>query len=318
MGKVVITDHGFPSIDPERSILEEAGFEVREVKPDCKTAEDVIRECKDADVLLVQWAPITREVFESLPNVKCVVRYGIGVNNIDLKAAKDLGVMVANVPDYCLEEVSNHAITMVMALARRMPHDHYQLTHGGWGIGPFFPFPGTSEMTLGLVGFGNIARTVAKKAAVFGFDIVAYDPFIDDSVFASAGVKKVDLDTLLSTSDAISVHCPLTESTTHLINKSSFDKMKTGAIIVNTSRGPVINEADLIAALQSGKLAGAGIDVYETEPPAVDNPLRSMTNVLLTSHAASASANAEIMLQIKPAEAARDFLLGKRPRSVVV
>lgn len=249
MDKVVITDHGFPTIDPERGIIEGAGFHLRDVQPICKTEDDVIRECKDADVLLVQWAPITRKVLESLPNVKCVVRYGIGVNNIDLNAAKDLKVTVANVPEYCLEEVSNHAVAMVLALARRIPHNHHLMTQGGWGIGPFFPFPATSEMTLGLVGFGNIARAVARKSRVFDFDIIAYDPYAADTVFADFGVKRVDLDTLLKTSDIISIHCPLTEDTTHI---SASQSVRLGAIFGSRMLSPCAARQEVAFRNSSG------------------------------------------------------------------
>lgn len=318
MKKAIITDHNFPSIQIQRSIIESAGFELAVIDPICKTEDDIIRTCGGADVLLVQWAPVTRRVLEALPSVRCIVRYGVGVNNFDLQAAKDLGVTACNVPDFCLDEVSDHAVAMLISLGRRIPQDHLQISQGGWGINDFRPIPAFSELTLGLVSFGRIARLTAKKAQAFGLRVVAFDPWVSDSVFSDLGVEKVELDWLLKNSDMISLHCPLTEKTTHLIDREAISKMKDGVILVNTARGPVIDEEALIEGLVSGKIHSAGLDVFEMEPPAVTNPLRSMPNVLLTSHAASVSEKSVDTLQTKAAESARDFMLGKRPSSALV
>ncbi len=317
MKKAIITDHGFPSAEIQHKVIESAGFVLEEIRPICKTEDDIIRTCAGADVLLVQWAPVTRMVLQALPQVRCIVRYGVGVNNFDLDAAKDLGVVAANVPDFCVDEVADHALAMIMSLCRRIPQDHHQIAHGGWGINPFRPIPAIREMTLGLVSFGKIPRNLAGKAAAIGFRLQAYDPFVDNSVFAQAGVSKVDLSQLLKSSDIVSLHCPLIPDTTHLINKETLALMKPGAILINSSRGPVVCEPDLIAALQSGKLCGAGLDVFEEEPLPANSPLRSMNNVILTSHAASVSEKAVEVLQRKAAEAARDFMLGKMPVSRV-
>jgi D-3-phosphoglycerate dehydrogenase len=184
MGKVVITDHNFPTIERERRVIESAGFQLEQIQLICKTEDDVIRTCKDADVLIVQWAPITRKVLEALPRMKCIVRYGVGVNNFDLDAAKDLGVTAANVPDFCVDEVADHTMAMILALCRRIPQDHNQIMRGGWGVNEFLPIFAPSDMTLGLVSFGKIARAVARRAKVFGFRIIAFDPFVSDSAFA--------------------------------------------------------------------------------------------------------------------------------------
>jgi D-3-phosphoglycerate dehydrogenase len=318
MKRAVITDHSFPSIELQRSIIESAGFELRAADPICKTEDDVIRNCNDADVLLVQWAPVTRKVLAALPNVRCIVRYGVGVNNFDLKAAKEMGVTACNVPDFCLDEVSDHAIAMLISLGRRIPQDHYQISKGGWGVNDLRPIPAFSDLTLGLVSFGRIARLAAEKAKAFGLRVIAYDPWVPETVFSELKVEKVEFDFLLKNSDMISLHCPLTDETAHLIDAKAIAKMKDGVILVNTSRGPVIDESALIEGLRSGKINGAGLDVFESEPPALDNPLRSMPNVLLTSHAASVSEKAVDALQTKAAESARDFLLGKSPTSAIV
>jgi len=317
MKKVIITDHSFPHIDHERAIIEGAGFALEEIKPICKTEDDIIRTCGAADVLLVQWAPVTRRVLQALPNVRCIVRYGVGVNNFELDAAKDLGVVAANVPDFCINEVADHALAMIMSLCRRIPQDHHRIINGGWGINEFRPIPGISDQTLGLVSFGKIARNLARKAAVIGFRVQAYDPILSDSVFAEHNVARVDLPELLKSSDVVSLHCPLIAETKHLINRETLALMKPSAILVNTSRGPVVNEPDLIAALEARKLCGVGLDVFEEEPLPAGSPLRKMNNVILTSHAASVSEKAVEMLQTKAAEAARDFLQGKMPVSRV-
>ena len=318
MSKVTITDHSFPSIDLQKSVLADAGFDLGEIQPICKTEDNVINNCKNTEVLLVQWAPITRKVLEKLPEVKCIVRYGVGVNNFDLEAAKDLGVTAVNVPDFCLEEVSDHAMAMILSLCRRIPQDHSQILRGGWGIGDFRPIPAFSDLTIGLVSFGQISRLVAQKAKCFRFNVVAFDPLLPDEVFNKLGVERVDLDTLLAKSDIVSLHCPLVPATTGLINRDSLAKMKPRAILINTSRGPVVDEQAMIEALKSGQLGGAGLDVFEVEPLPAGSPLREFNNVILTSHAASVSERAVDNLQIKAAEAARDFLLGKRPASALV
>lgn len=318
MRKAVITDHSFPSVEIERRVIESAGFTLDEIRPICKTEDDVIRSCGHADVLIVQWAPITRKVLESLPRVRCIVRYGVGVNNFDLDSAKALGVCAANVPDYCVEEVSDHAIAMILSLCRRIPQDHQQIVHGGWGVNALRPIHAVSDLTLGLVSFGRIARRVAAKAKVFGFRVVAFDPLLAEEVFAEHNVPRVGLEALLRSSDVISLHCPLAPETTHLVSRESIAKMKDGVILVNTSRGPVVDESALIAGLESRKVSGAGLDVFEHEPLPAESPLRRLPNVILTSHAASVSEKAVETLQRKAAEAARDFLQGKRPVSALV
>lgn len=318
MKKVIITDYGFPHVDLEREIITSVGAEFATIQPICKTEDDIIRTCGDADALLVQWAPVTRRVLEALPRVRCIVRYGVGVNNFDLDAARDLGVIAANVPDFCVEEVANHALAMILSLCRRIPQDHAQILQSGWGVNPFRPIHALTDLTLGLMSFGKIARNLAKKAAMLGFSIIAHDPFLDDGVFSAYGATRVDFEGLLRQSDVLSLHCPLVPATTHLMNRDTLGKMKKGAILINTSRGPVVHEEALIDALKSGHLGGAGLDVFEEEPLPAGSPLRSFTNTILTSHAASVSEKAVEILQRKAAEAARDFLLGKDPVSRLV
>ena len=317
MDKVIVTDHGFPNLDPERQVLAPAGIALEEIRPSCKTEDDLIRTCKGARALLVQWAPVTARVLDALPEVRCLVRYGVGVDNLDLQAAKARGVVAANVPDYCVEEVSNHALALVLSLARRIPQDHAQLRQGGWGIGPFRPIPAFTDLTLGVVSLGRIARRVVEKARVFGFKAIAFDPLMPDAVFAQCGAERVDFDTLLARADLLSLHCPLTPETRHLIRGETLARMKKGAVLVNTARGPVVKEADLVEALRAGHLSGAGLDVFEVEPLPQTSTLRTLPNAVLTSHAASVSERAVVMLQTKAAQAALDFLQGRRPASAL-
>lgn len=318
MKRAAITDHGFPAIDIQKSVIEGAGFELQEIKPPCKTEEDVIQRCHGFNALLVQWAPITRKVMQALPEAQCIARYGIGVDNIDLDAARDLGRTVVNVPRFCLEEVSNHTLAMMLALARRIPHDHHQIRNGGWGIKPFLPIPALGELTLGLVGFGAIARRVCDKAQAFGLRIIASDPFVELAIFERHGASRVEMLELISTADIVSLHCPLLPSTKYLIRQETIQTMKRGAIVINTSRGQVIKEDDLVTALSSGRIVGAGLDVFEVEPLPGSSPLRALPNVILTSHAASVSDRARERLQSSAAESIRDFFLGKSPENAVV
>lgn len=318
MKRVIVTDYGFPNVDLERQIIESAGFVFEAIQPNCKTEDDIIRTCGHADALLVQWAPVTRRVLEALPGVRCIVRYGVGVNNFDLDAARDLGVVAANVPDFCVEEVANHALAMILSLCRRIPQDHHQILQGGWGVNPFRPIQALTELTLGLVSFGKIARNLARKAAALGFSTIACDPYVEPRVFAEYLTGRVEFDELIQRADIVSLHCPLVAETTHLMNRRTFRNMKPGAILINTSRGPVVEEAALVDALKSGALGGAGLDVFEEEPLPPESPLRTFPNVILTSHAASVSEKAVELLQRKAAEAARDFLQGKDPVSRLV
>jgi D-3-phosphoglycerate dehydrogenase / 2-oxoglutarate reductase len=319
MGKKAIsTDARLPSDGLESEILRSAGFEFIYLQPPCKTEEDLIRTCQDADVLMVDLMPITRAVMAALPKAKCVIRYGIGVNNVDLEAAKDLGVAVVNVPDFCTEEVSDHTLAMILSLGRKIPQTHQHILEGEWSLSKIRPIPAIRKLTLGLVSFGKIARRVAQKAKVFGLEVIAYDPFLPDAVFTDAEVARVDLATLFNRSDIISLHCPLIPETSYLINRDAIAQMKDGVILINTARGAVAKEDDLIEALQTNKISAAGLDVFEVEPLPDDSPLRGLNNVILTCHSASTSETSLLTLRTKVAEAARDFLQGKRPASALV
>lgn len=310
--KVVISDYYYEDLEMERGVLAQIP-EVELLDYHCKTEEEVIEKAGDADILIVQFAPITRKVIAHLKKCRLIVRYAIGVDNIDVAAATEQGIYVANVPDYSLDEVSNHAVALLMASIKKLPALARHVKEGKWDYSLVKPLYRMDGKTLGLVGFGRIPALVAEKLSGFHLRIVAYDPYVDSEVARRVGVELVDLDTLLTESDYISVHCPLTESTRGMFDKTAFQKMKKTAFFINTARGGVVCEEDLIKALEAGELAGAALDVCEQEPIAPGNPLLHMDNVIVTPHVAWYSEEAVKSLQKKVAEEAARVLRGEKP-----
>lgn len=255
----------------------------------CDTPAKVLEAVRDADAALCGSEPYTREVFANAPKLKVVVRYGIGVDTVDLDAATEYGVMVANFPDFCIEEVANHALVLMLACAKKVVQLDRTLREKGWQESRALMSPmGTiHDQTLGLVALGNIARALAQRARLLHMQVIAYDPYVEASVFAQAGVESVSLMEVAERSDYVSCHPPLTPQTRGMIDAAFFSRMKPTAYFINTSRGAVVNEADLVAALEKKQIAGAGLDVYETEPIASTHPLCAMPHVILLPHTAS-------------------------------
>lgn len=313
--KVILTDHGFASIEQEQRMIAAAGGDL--VVLQSKDPARLAAACADADALLVQWAPITAEVIAALRHCKVIVRYGIGVDNVDLKAAGARGIPVCNVPDYCIDEVADHALSLALSLARQVPQTDAAVRGGTWKILPPSPFPSFRSTTFATAGFGRIARAVLERARPFGFKLAAYDPFVPASAFAAAGVRPLDLDALWGEAGILSLHLPLTPDTRHLVGASSLARMRRDAIVVNTARGGLIDTVALAGALDGKRIAGAGLDVFETEPLEPDHPLRRAPNVILTSHTAWYSGGSVPELQRKSAEAIVRALRGE-PLSHVV
>lgn len=282
--RVVITDHGFPNLRHEEDVITAAGGEL--VVAQCKTPEEVLAASRDADALLVQWAPVNAAVIAELARCKVIVRYGIGYDNVDIAAAKARGIPVCNVPDYGVHEVAEHAVSMAVALARQLPSIDARLRAGTWKITPDRQMPSLREMTFATAGFGRIARSAHHMIRGFGGKRIAYDPFVPADVMAMEGVEKVEIDDLFTRADLVSLHLPLTAETKHFVNAERLKEMKPTAIIINTARGPLIDTVALAAALKNDQIAGAGIDVFETEPLPADHPLRSAPRAILTSHVA--------------------------------
>lgn len=304
--KVVITDWGFPSLDPEREIFASRDIEVSAFQ--CKTEDDVANVTVDADVVIAQWAPVTQKAIEGMRHCKGIVRYGIGLDNIDLNAAAEKGIPVRNVPDYCLDEVADHTMALILALQRQVSRVFQLVRDGVWRITPPLELPPLRKSTLGLVGLGRIARLVVQRARPFGLRVIASDPFADATVFADFGVKKVTQEEVFGTADIVSLHCPLTKETRHTVNAASLGLMKKTGLLVNTSRGGLVETAALVKALQQGDIAGAALDVAEQEPIPRDHPVLALPNIIVTSHISWYSSQSVHELQRRAALTALELL----------
>ncbi len=309
---VVVTDSPLPSLDIERSVLGAVGAEL--IPLQVTREEDLLEAVTEADGLLVGYAPVTQRVIDRALRCRVIAREGIGVDNVDLQAAAARGIVVTNVPDYCIEEVSDHALALVLACARRVVYLDRLVHTGQWDAKDALPIRRLQGQVLGLVGFGKIPRRVASKAAAVGLIPVTFDPFVDAAACATHGAQKVDLSTLLAKADFVSVHAPLTAQTRGLIGEAELRQMKPTAFLINTARGPVVSEAALVTALQSGWIGGAALDVVETEPLPPTHPLMILPQVLLTPHVAFYSQESMQELQRKAAEDVARVLTGHPPR----
>jgi len=310
--QVVITDCDHGSIEEEKEEFARIGAEL--VLAQVREEEELIRTCKEADGLLNQYAVLTRRVFEHLPKCKVVARYGVGVDSVDLKAATDLGIIVANVPDYCIDEVSDHAIALILSLMRKTAFFNAKVKSGQWDFRSGIPIHRIRGKILGLIGSGKIGLEVAKKLSSFGVHVIAFDPYLKTS---PQGIELKNFDAVLKESDFISIHCPLNDSTRHLIGEKEFKKMEKKPILINTSRGPIIDEKALIQALEEGLITGAGLDVLEKEPPDSVNPMLAMENVILSPHVGFYSEESISELKRRTAKNVSDVLIGRWPGSVV-
>ncbi len=291
------------------------------VGADCTSEDEVIEATRDADVVLVVGAQMTRRVLEALPKCQAIICGSVGFDSVDVEAATDSGVIVVNCParDWCVEEVSNHAIGLLLACAKKLMLFNNWTKEGRWSDckRAQAPMGSVHGQTLGLVGCGDIGGMTARKAQCFGLKLLGYDPYVDRALTEERGISLVSLTRLLNESDYVSLHTPLNEETRHMIGEKELRQMKPGAYLINTARGPVIDEAALIRALREGWIAGAGLDVFEREPVDAENPLLKMDNVVITPHCASYSDAAfELPRRIVLQEAVR-ILGGQWPKNVV-
>jgi D-3-phosphoglycerate dehydrogenase len=308
---IAVTDSPFPSLDPALAALRRVDPELRMAKS--VSAEDILDVARDADAVLVTYAKLPGELLKELKRCKVIGRFGLGVDNIDIPAAAQLGITVTYVPDYCLREVSDHAMALLLASARKIPFSDRLVQSGRWEVPPIVPLRRLEGQVLGLVGFGNIPRALAPKAKAFGLRVVTHDPYVSADVVNALGVENTSFDDLLGRSDFVSVHAPLLPATRGLMNAAAFARMKKGAFLVNTARGPLVDETALVAALDSGHLGGAALDVVTVEPLAKDSPLLGRDNVILTPHAAFYSVEALEELQTKCASDVARVLSGETP-----
>ncbi|MBM3342879.1 MAG: C-terminal binding protein [Betaproteobacteria bacterium] len=314
LAKVVLTDYVWESLDVEKKTL--AGL--AELTPlQTKKPEEFLAQAADCDALLNTYAgPITAADMAKMPKCKIIARYGIGVDTIDLEAATAAGIIVTNNPTYCIEEVAEHTMALLLSAARKITFYDRAVRAGTWAVPPGKPIQRLAGSTLGLVGFGNIARQVAARAAAFGMKVLYADPFVKDGQFKEPG-SKVGLPELYAKADFISLHPPLTPQTRGMINDESLGQMKPNAMIVNCSRGPVINTDALVRALDAKKIAGAALDTTDPEPLPNPHALRGRENVIINPHAAWYSEQAMVGLQAGAPGEVRRVLSGEWPINVV-
>ncbi|MBU3182511.1 C-terminal binding protein [Clostridium psychrophilum] len=305
--KVIITDCDHENIDIEKKIFSDAGISC-ELK-NARTEDEIIELCKGAEIFIVQYAKITEKVMEALPELKFVVRYGVGVDTVDVKAATKHGIQIGNVPDYGMNEVADQALALTLAFARKIITMNEYTKIVKWDYSKSIPVHRLSQQTVGIVGIGRIGGNYAKKAAALGFNIIGYDPLFvqtKDNTY----VTPVAFDELIEKSDIISIHCP-SDGNKYLFNKEIFKKMKKSAVLINVARGGIVNEKDLDEALKHGEIAGAGLDCMESEPMRSDSEIFKNKNLIVTPHMAWYSEESALELKRKVAEESVRFAKGK-------
>lgn len=311
---ILITDAHHKDFHLEEKILQQIGAKLHVGY--CKNEEELLKVDPCMDALLVSYVNVGKKAIKHFSNCKVMVKYAVGVDNIDLSTATKHNILVANVPDYCIEEVSTHAMALLLALVRKIITFDKSVKNGIWNPLIADPIYRMQGKTIGIIGFGKNGRRLAEKIHPFKMNIIASDPTVKSTEMTNYGVKKVDLNVLFKQSDYISIHCPLNESTYHLINKQTIDIMKPNVFLVNTSRGSIINQSDLYKALTNGKFSGIALDVMENEPPK-NNDILKMDNVIYTPHVSWHSEEAEITLRTQAALEVKRVLLGEKPINLV-
>jgi D-3-phosphoglycerate dehydrogenase len=298
MAKIVLTDFVFSDLTIESQIFARTNEEFQACKEKRAPAE-LAQLVKGADAVLTQFAPVNAEVIAAMDRAKVIVRYGIGVDNVDLVAARERGIPVCNVPDYCVDEVADHTLAFILAMTRQVVPNTLLLHSGRWGIAtPLETMDALANRTVGIIGFGRIGRAVVRRLRAFNARVLVYDPMVPAEEIASHGAQAAaSFDALLPECDIVTPHCPSNPHTKKLFNAAAFGRMKPGAIFINVGRGDLADSTALVSALQSGRLGGAALDVFDPEPIPTDNPLLEMKNVILSAHIASASPRAARILR---------------------
>lgn len=314
---VLKTDPGVIEVgEAELALL--AGSGARLVERPCRTEDELLEHGRDAAAILTLDEPLTARVIAGLRGCRVIARFGIGVDRVDLEAATAAGIVVTNVPDYCVDEVSDHALGLLLAVTRRIVPLDRAVRDGVWDTAAVAgPVRRLRGRRLGIVGFGRLGRSFAAKAQALGLEVVAYDPNVADSDIEAAGVRSLSLDALIASSDIVSLHVPLTPQTRHLLDRQRIDSLPAGAVLLNTSRGGLVDEEALAAALREGRLGGAGLDVFETEPPPRDHPLLGLPNVVVSSHSSHYSLEAGADMRAKAFGNVARVLRGEAPLSPV-
>lgn len=315
--KIVITDYRFPDVEQERRAVEAAGGTL--VAGQAVNEEQVAELCRDADGVLNARAPVTRRAIAAMERCRIIVRYGIGVDTIDVPAATERGIYVANVPDYCLDEVSDHALALLMMLSRQMIPGMALAREDTWAVAKMPPLQRLRGQTCGLFGCGRIGSLLAGKVSALGMSVIVHDPYLSEGRAREMGAERVSFDDLLARADFISLHAPLTEETRHIFGAAAFARMKKNASVINTARGGLIDEAALIAALDAGRIFGAGLDVVESETAVtpVRTALTRHHKIVVTAHTAWLSQQARALLQLRAIEQVLACLKGEKPYGLI-
>lgn len=301
--RVVVTDHAFPDLDIEREIVTRAGAEL--VAAQTKDPAALARAVADADAVITQFAPVNADVVAAMERARVIVRYGIGVDNVDLAAARTRGIPVCNIPEYCIDEVADHTLAFILALTRQVCPQSTLVHAGRWALhGSPASYGTLCRLTTGVVGFGRIGRAVVRRLVAFGGRVLVSDPVADPAAVRAAGAEPAPLDGLLATSDIVTLHCPSLPETRGLINATTIAAMKPGVRIVNLSRGDLVDPDALCKALEAGHVAGAALDVFAPEPIPAGHPILGRDDVVLAPHIASVSAAAVRLLRSTAAEVA--------------
>jgi D-3-phosphoglycerate dehydrogenase / 2-oxoglutarate reductase len=315
--KIVVTDWTFPDLSIECEIIGRNNLSF--ASKQCKSLPDLISLVSDADAVITQFARIDSEVVDAMKNARVIVRYGIGVDNVDLEAARKCGIPVCNIPDYCVDEVADQTLAFILATTRQVLPNTLHLKAGNWGLPvPLASMRALKELTVGLVGFGRIGREVLRRLLAFKCRVLVFDPFVSEAEISKAGAEPVkSFEQLLTESDIVSPHCPSIAQTRRIFNSDAFGKMKPGAIFINVGRGDLADSAALMAALKIGKLGGSALDVFDPEPIPADHPIRGMPNVILAAHIASVSPSAVRKLRETAANIAIKAVRGEPLPNVV-
>ena len=314
--KVAITDWTFPDLEIEERILKTAGCEV--VARNCKTEAELIALVTNADAVITQFARINAAVIGAMNRARAIVRYGIGVDNVDLDAARARGIAVSNIPDYCIDEVADHTLAYILGLTRQVVAHTADLRAGNWRLAvPVPEMKALRDQTVGVIGFGRIGREVVSRLLPFKCRVLVHDPVVSAGDIAAAGAAAATLDEIFSAADIVTLHCPSTAATRRLIGPATLEKMKPGALLINVARGDLVDTAALVSALQSKHLAAAALDVFDPEPLPADHPLRTLPNVIIAPHIASVSVVAVKKLREGAATRAATAARGELPPNVV-
>ena len=314
---VVVSDHEYADLEIEAGVLSALDAPVRLLAAQCRSERELAAVAADADAVLNQYCPIGAETLAVLRRCRVISRYGVGYDTVDVAAATACGICVTNVPDYCVDEVSDHALALLLASARRVAALDAQVRRGLWDYKRGQPMGRLRGKVLGLIGFGRMARALAAKVVPLQLRVLAHDPLVPPETMIHAGVEPAALDDLARAADFVSVHAPLSPATRGLVGAGLLSLMKPTAVLINTARGPVVDEDALVAALRAGRIGGAALDVLEREPPAPDHPLLAMPQVIFTPHVAWYSEESEAELRRRAAEHVALVLRGERPPHLV-